>query len=529
MHAYGYFVEKSVEKSERSSVSARSEKRARESQPHTIPQTQPQNPLSPVREGRRSKIKNGEELKPLESRSQNVENVPITTQSQEIEKRYQFLVAEKEKLERDLRDKDQQIEVLKEDKHKVVVEKSSLSEEVRSLRSEREETNETIKRYESMEKELQNANIELQRNKKRIQEMEQELSTLHQQQRGQETSEISESVCTEPPKEMVTLREELEMSKSQIVDLKGQLQRMAVGQGIETTFIKEEEFANEKVSKWRQQTWKNLHDVIVYEVTQFYGDLEEDEDTDSNDDSKEKGNGEMETKSKFELLMDRVVSEFLFGVLMESMKAMKERKSKICQMIARQLHVEDNDDQTAEQVVATMIHPQLQQQWEFYFKSKMENQYQIDISDIDTVVDGVYNVAIDKEPYSSWAFLKNQFQQKLKSYISKSAEMCWIMILMKPELSFSPTSFRAIYDDEKEDDRYDEKEKHDLWTGSKTKSGAKTIYFAVPAISQRHLVDKEVALQVLPGQLFAHNDRNVVEYIMSDLDDLMEKQLTDLE
>lgn len=174
-------------------------------------------------------------------------------------------------------------------------------------------------------------------------------------------------------------------------------------------------------------------------------------------------------------------------------------------------------------LVVSMIHPQLQEQWEFYFKSKMENQYQIDISDIDTVVDGLYNLSVSEEPYSSWKFLN---ENKLKKYIKECAEICWIMILMKPELSFHPAAFRAIYDDQKEDHRYDEKEKHDLWEGSKTKNGAKTIYFSVPAISQRHLVDKEKSLQVLPGQLFAHNDESVVKYIMSDPDELMRRKDT---
>ena len=228
-----------------------------------------------------------------------------------------------------------------------------------------------------------------------------------------------------------------------------------------------------------------------------------------------------EAKSNFQLLMDRMAAEFLFGVLMESMKTMKERKSKICQMIARQLHVEDDDDQTAEQMVAAMIYPQLQQQWEHYLKSKMENQHQIDLPDIGTVVDGVYNLVIDKEPYSSLQFPNDI---PLKTYIKECAEICWIMILMKPELSFYPTSFRAIYDDEKEDYQYDETEKHDLREGSKTENGAKIIYFAVPTILKRNPEDKET-VRVLSGQPFVHNDQTVVKYIMSHPDELINQQL----
>lgn len=190
-------------------------------------------------------------------------------------------------------------------------------------------------------------------------------------------------------------------------------------------------------------------------------------------------------------------------------------------MIAKQLDVEDNGKQSAEQMIGTMIHPQLQQQWDHYFRSKMENQYDIDIADIDTVINALYQCIIKKEEYSSWGFLKNTYHRQLKSCILKCAEICWIMILMKPELSFYPHSFRALYDDEKEDHQYDESKKHDLWTGSKTKNGAKIVYFSVPAISQKHLLQKDKSLQILPGQLFAHNDPQLIEYIMSDPDELM--------
>lgn len=101
----------------------------------------PQNPLSPVLE----------DLKSLPSKPQNVHNGPNKTQQEEIEKRhqiFQFLVAKKERMERNLRDEDQQIRSLKEEKQKVVVETTSLSEELESLRSEREETNQKVKRHE---------------------------------------------------------------------------------------------------------------------------------------------------------------------------------------------------------------------------------------------------------------------------------------------------------------------------------------------------------------------------------------------
>merc|ERR1712217_98303 len=175
-------------------------------------------------------------------------------------------------------------------------------------------------------------------------------------------------------------------------------------------------------------------------------------------------------------------------------------------------------------MIGTMIHPLLQQQWDHYLKAKMENQYGIEIQEIDTVINALYQSIIKMEAYSSWGFLKNTYHRQLKSYISKCAEICWIMLLMKPELSFYPNSFRAIYDDETGDDQYDESKKHDLWTGSKTKNGAKIIYFSIPSISQPHLLQKDKSLQILPGQLFAHNDSELIEYIMSDPDELLRKQ-----
>ena len=103
---------------------------------------------------------------------------------------------------------------------------------------------------------------------------------------------------------------------------KKQVQKKKVGQSIDAAFIKEE------VSRWRQQTLKNLHDDIVEKLSGKYEDLVKHEDSDFNDDSKGNEDGVVQTKSKFELLMDRVAAEFLFGVLMESMKEMKKRKSK---------------------------------------------------------------------------------------------------------------------------------------------------------------------------------------------------------
>merc|ERR1719242_709774 len=103
------------------------------------------------------------------------------------------------------------------------------------------------------------------------------------------------------PDDVAKLREELQVTKSQKEELKDQLQRMAIGEGIETSFIKEEEFANDKMSKLRQQTLKNLHDNIVEELSEVYEDLDDEEDSESDDDQKE-----TESKSKFELLMDRV-------------------------------------------------------------------------------------------------------------------------------------------------------------------------------------------------------------------------------
>ena len=219
-----------------------------------------------------------------------------------------------------------------------------------------------------------------------------------------------------------------------------------------------------------------------------------------------------------------VASEFLFFVLMESMTAMKARKSKICSVIARQLHVEDNGQQTAEQVVGNMIHPLLQQQWDHYLRDRMENTFGIEIEAIDIEIDGVFEGVVGREEYSKWEFLRKQCRRGLRVYISKCIEICWVMILMKPQLSFHPTSFRAVYDDKRGGSEYHLSEKHHLWTGSKTQEGAKTVYFSVPAIMQGHLLQKDKGLQVVPGQLFVHNDSELVEYIMSDPEAIMNRE-----
>jgi len=326
--------------------------------------------------------------------------------------------------------------------------------------------------------------------------------------------------------EILVLREELKEAKSATIELKGQLQQMTIGQGIETAFVKEEQFANEKIAIFRQQTLDNLHGAIADELAEKYEDLDDGDESDSDSaeskgDGDGDGDGDAETKTKFDLLIDRAASEFLFVVLMESMEAMKARKSKICRVIAKQLHVEDNERQSAEQMIATMIHPQLQQRWEHYLRSEMENNFEIEVTTIEPVVDAIFDAAVSLEQFEQWGFLRNQYRRQIKTYIMKCCEICWIMILTKPTLSFYPSSFRELYGPAIDGNPYDEtSEKHDLWTGSKTE-GAKIAYFAVPAILQQHLLNKEKALSVVPGQLFAHNDQELIDYIMSDPEEML--------
>ena len=67
--------------------------------------------------------------------------------------------------------------------------------------------------------------------------------------------------------------------------------------------------------------------------------------------------------------------EFLFDLLMLCYKRMSERKSLICQVIARQLSIQDNKEKSAEEIAAVMIHEQLQQQWGDYLKNEMKNSF----------------------------------------------------------------------------------------------------------------------------------------------------------
>lgn len=129
-----------------------------------------------------------------------------------------------------------------------------------------------------------------------------------------------------------------------------------------------------------------------------------------------------------------------------------------------------------------------------------------------------FAIIIKKKKYKKWDFLKKGFDRKIKGYIWKACEICWIMILMKPELTFFPSSFDHFKNKKIPYSRY---EKHDLWTGSKTKNKARILFFALPSFVQKHILNSEQQLHVIKGRFFSHNDEERMKYIMSDPDKLL--------
>ncbi|MEM7361746.1 MAG: hypothetical protein AAF335_01910 [Bacteroidota bacterium] len=184
---------------------------------------------------------------------------------------------------------------------------------------------------------------------------------------------------------------EIKLLKDQYNKLKNQLNDVTVGKGIESDFIKEEDFNTKKVAPFIAQTFKNLFDDLYEELEEKYEKLDEaassSEESEGEDDDVEKVN----TKTKFESLIDRVVYEFLFDLLMLCRASMVERKSKFCQVIAKQMNIKDNKAKKAEEIVETMFHPQLQQQWQDYLKNKMENIFGIEIDEKDKFIDDIFN------------------------------------------------------------------------------------------------------------------------------------------
>ena len=314
--------------------------------------------------------------------------------------------------------------------------------------------------------------------------------------------------------------------------LRDQLQQLTMGQGIETDFIKEEDFATKKFSPFRQQTLKNIHDEIVDELCEIYDELDNEDDDDNDDDSDDSKlnidnviNEETDTKSKFEILMERIGYEFLYNVLILCHNEMKQRKEKICQIIAKQLSVKST-------IISNSIHPILQQKWKHYFKNEMTNIYDINVKNINIVIDEIYKkICQEFKQCQKWTFLrkKKTFIKLLKKYLLDACEICWIMILTKPQLNFYPkgsdknNGFRMFVNNKNNEYLYNAKDKHDLCTGSKTKN-AKIVFFSVPAITQKHFTQKSKHLEIIKGTLFAHNDQQLINFIMSQPEQLLSEQ-----
>ena len=305
------------------------------------------------------------------------------------------------------------------------------------------------------------------------------------------------------------LQIQLEAVKQENQSVKQKLHEMTMGSGIETAFIKEEDFLTLKWAPFTAQTLPNLLETTVDKLSEEqYADLEGD---DEEEDSEE-------TRPRFDLLMERVASEFLFDVLVRCKRAMEERKTAICQVIASTLHVNGAES------VRAMVEPQLQQQWEHHLRAELRNVHDIEVPALDKVLEGIFEGVVQAKP--KWAFLKGaKYARSSRVFIEKGCEIAWIMILSKPEMSFFPESFRQFYGGDGDGDGTEEEQDagggHDLWPGSSEESEARAVFFATPAILQRHFADKDKQLQIIKGKLFAHHDPGLIEYIVTDPEELL--------
>merc|ERR1712083_285988 len=97
---------------------------------------------------------------------------------------------------------------------------------------------------------------------------------------------------------------------------------------------------------------------------------------------------------------------------------------------------------------------------------------------------------------------------KVRRYISECCELCWIMVLTKPQLKFHPVAFRQFCDrNGSASTIYDIDEGHRLWTGSNTMGkDVKTVFFAFPAVTQGHFSEQHKELVIMKGTVFVHHD-----------------------
>eukprot|EP00485_Elphidium_margaritaceum_P018827 CAMPEP_0202734424 /NCGR_PEP_ID=MMETSP1385-20130828/188675_1 /ASSEMBLY_ACC=CAM_ASM_000861 /TAXON_ID=933848 /ORGANISM="Elphidium margaritaceum" /LENGTH=467 /DNA_ID=CAMNT_0049400785 /DNA_START=329 /DNA_END=1732 /DNA_ORIENTATION=- len=406
-----------------------------------------------------------------------------------------------------------------------------------SLQSELEKKNVTQRRQlDEMQQALEQKTVDnnalhrqIQEKDRRIQNLQTQLNKVAKTQTLSTSAQLlSGDDDDSKQSKSRALCSELQFCKSENQKLKDRLQQIAFGVG-EMAFIREEDFANEKYSPFRQQTLQTVHDEVVEHLMQEYQGRLDVSDDDMEDEDAMNDDEEMDPKPKFELLMDRMASEFLFELLLRCYERMKQRKLKICDIVARQLSIADNANKRATAIAEVMIHPQLQQQWSTYLTNAMPNVFEIHVPNITTVVEEIFHSIVTSATYRDWQFLNGKMIKKqIEKSIRQALEICWIMILTKPQMEFYPSSFR-MFAGQKESISmlYNKKQKHELWTGSKTNDNAKMVYFAVPAVVQTRPSSSkqhQQQLLVVEGQAFVHNNDALIEYVMSHPNELLDNQ-----
>jgi hypothetical protein len=158
---------------------------------------------------------------------------------------------------------------------------------------------------------------------------------------------------------------------------------------------------------------------------------------------------------------------------------MKQRLSSIYEAVAKQLCVKRTREKSSEQVVATMFHPLLQQQWQDYLINEHKNAYGLEVPTLEKIVQDLCNKFMKAR--SNWKFLSHDYSQKrLKNFVTKACELCWLMVLNKPkELTFYPANDFKQFVNSTKRSQYDVKhfKERDI-----PGSNSRIVYFSFPDI-----------------------------------------------
>lgn len=372
-----------------------------------------------------------------------------------------------------------------------------------------------------------------------------ELTDQNKRLQGSLSAQPAQNINKDESKEVKKLKNKIKDLNSKVSVLSNE-QRM--GKGIESAFTKEEDFLTQKVVPLQAQALRNLHECLYDDLQEKYEELQEQE---------EEANISKNTKTKFELLIDRVIFEFMDKLMKLSYQSMEKRKATISKIVAKQMKIKKikewynvengkNEKGTPAKIAANLIHSQLQQQWEDYFKNEMkyfeedtteslesmknktgDKVYQckatIVVDEIDKVVDNIFDEICNDSKYKAWKFLEeNDGPKYTKAYIKGACEVSWIMVLAKPKMTFYPSSFRELV--KKEEKLSSLKEgRRNLWEGSDEDESAKLLFFAIPAIDQVHFLEKDGKRRLFEGLSFASNDEALREYIMKDPEELLKQ------